>query len=124
MVARRGATAPEAGGAGQRHHNGPVHAAALRFDLHVPESRSLKVKRSAIRPIVDGLRHRYRCSVAETGYQDQWQRAEIGVALVAASDAHLREQIETVERFVAGAPDVEVLDVEVVHVDAEGTLAP
>lgn len=112
------------GGAGHRRHNGPVHAAALRFDLHVPESRSLKAKRAAIRPIVDGLRHRYHCSVAETGHQDRWQRAEIAVALVAASDGHLREQIDTVERFVIAAPDVEVLDVEVVHVDAEGSLAP
>ena len=99
-----------------------MHAAALRFDLHVPESRSLKVKRAAIRPIVDGLRHRLHCSVAETGYQDQWQRAAIAVALVASSDGNLREQIDTVERFVSGAPDVEVLDVEIVHVDAEGTL--
>jgi len=110
------------GGAGHRRHNGGVHAAALRFDLHVPQSRSLKVKRAAIRPIVDGLRHRLHCSVAEVGYQDQWQRAQIAVALVAASDGHLREQIDTVERFVAGAADVEVLDVEVVHVDAEGML--
>lgn len=101
-----------------------MHAAALRFDLHVPESRSLKTKRAAIRPIIDGLRHRFHCSVAETAFQDRWQRAEIGVALVAAADGHLREQIDSVERFVQGAPDVEVLDVEVVHVDAEGTLAP
>jgi uncharacterized protein YlxP (DUF503 family) len=101
-----------------------VHAAALRFDLRVPESRSLKVKRAAIRPIVDGLRHRYHCSVAETAFQDQWQRAEIAVALVAASDGHLRAQIDTVERFVHGAPEVEVLDVEVVHVDPDGVLEP
>jgi uncharacterized protein len=101
-----------------------VHAAALRFDLHVPQSRSLKVKRAAIRPIVDGLRHRFHCSVAETGAQDQWQRSEVAVALVASSHRHLREQMETIERFVRAAPDVEVLDVEVVHLDAEGTLAP
>ena len=120
-----GRSAPrEAGGAGHRRHNGAVHAAALRFDLHVPESRSLKAKRAVIRPIVDGLRHRHHCSVAETGYQDQWQRSEIAVALVAASDGHLRDQIDSVERFVLGSPDIDVLDVEVVHVDAEGTLAP
>ena len=58
-----------------------VHAAAMSFDLHVPESRSLKTKRAAIRPIVDGLRHRFRISVAEVAHQDQWQRAEIAVAI-------------------------------------------
>lgn len=98
---------------------GAVHAAAVRFDLHVPESRSLKVKRAAIRPIVDGLRHRYRLSVAEVGYQDQWQRAEIGVAVVAESDGHLRKVIDEVERFVERAAAIEILDVEVVHIETE-----
>jgi uncharacterized protein YlxP (DUF503 family) len=99
-----------------------MHAAAVRFDLHIPESRSLKVKRAAIRPIVDGLRHRYHVSVAEIDHQDQWQRAEIGVALIAESDGHLRDVLEEVERFVARAADVELLDVEVVHLDDEGVL--
>jgi len=89
----------------------------VRFNLHVPESRSLKVKRAAVRPIVDGLRHRYRLSVAETAFQDQWQRAEVGVAIVASSARHLQEVIDEVDRFVNRAPDVEVLDVDVIHVD-------
>jgi len=89
-----------------------VHAAAVCFDLHVPESRSLKVKRQAIRPIVDGLRHRFKVSVAEVDHQDQWQRASIGVAVVADSQGHLREILDSVERFVDHAAAVEVLDVE------------
>ena len=48
-----------------------MHAAAARFDLHVPDSRSLKAKRAAIRPIVDGLRHRFGVSVAEVDHLDQ-----------------------------------------------------
>jgi hypothetical protein len=88
-----------------------MHAAAVSFDLHIPESRSLKVKRAAIRPIVDGLRHRYRVSVAEVDHQEQWQRAAIGVAVVAASDGHLREILDHVERFVGAASDVELLEI-------------
>jgi uncharacterized protein YlxP (DUF503 family) len=89
-----------------------VHAAAVCFELHVPESRSLKVKRAAIRPIVDGLRHRFKVSVAEVDHQDQWQRSAIGVAVVAESDGHLREILDSVERFVDTAPAVELLEVE------------
>ena len=99
-----------------------MHAAAVRFDLHIPESRSLKVKRAAIRPIVDGLRHRYHLSVAEIGYQDQWQRAELGVAVISESDGHLRDVLDELERLVARAPAVGVLAVEVGHLDDEGTL--
>jgi uncharacterized protein YlxP (DUF503 family) len=89
-----------------------VHAVAVRFDLHVPESRSLKAKRAVIRPVVDGLRHRFKVSVAEVDYQDQWQRCSIGVALVDGSAGHLEEVMASVERFVAAAPDVDLLDVE------------
>jgi uncharacterized protein YlxP (DUF503 family) len=89
-----------------------MHAAALRFELRIPESRSLKTKRAAVRPIVDGLRARFRVAVAEVDHQDTWQRAALGVAAVAESDGHLREVLATVERFVDGAPGVEVLDVE------------
>lgn len=96
-----------------------MHAAAVCFDLRIPESRSLKVKRAAIRPIVDGLRHRFRVSVAEIDHQDQWQRAAIGVAVVAASDGHLRDVLDHVERFVETAPAVEVLDVRTTWMEDE-----
>jgi uncharacterized protein YlxP (DUF503 family) len=97
-----------------------VHAAAVRFDLHVPESRSLKAKRAAVRPIVDGLRHKYRISVAEIDHQDQWQRAVIGVAVVAASEHHLDDVLENVRRFVDTRPDVELLDVATAYLDDSG----
>jgi uncharacterized protein len=96
----------------------------MTFDLHVPESRSLKAKRAAIRPIVDGLRHRFHLSVAEVDHLDQWQRAGIAVAAVAGSDARVREVLDTVERFVAAAPGVELLGTEVAWLDPDGTLQP
>ena len=82
-----------------------VHAAAVCFDLHVPESRSLKTKRAAIRPIVDGLRHKYRLSVAEVDHHDQWQRAAVAVAIVAESDHQLHDVLENVRRYVDTRPD-------------------
>lgn len=96
-----------------------MHAAAVCFDLHVPQSRSLKAKRGAVRPIVDGLRHKYRLSVAEVDHQDQWQRAAIAVAVVAESDGRLRQVLEQVERYVAAAPDVELLDVSTAYLEPE-----
>ena len=89
-----------------------MHAAALRVELWVPDSRSLKTKRAAVRPNVDGLRHRFKVSVAEVDHQDTWQRAAVAVAAVAESDGRLREVLATVERFVHRAGGVEVLRVE------------
>jgi uncharacterized protein YlxP (DUF503 family) len=102
-----------------RRDNGHVHAAAVRFDLHIPQSRSLKVKRAAIRPIIDGLRHRFRVSVAEVDHLDQWQRSAIAVAVVAGSEAQVKEVLASVERFVDTAADVELLDVETAWLESE-----
>ena len=96
-----------------------MHAAAVCFDLHIPQSRSLKAKRATIRPIVDGLRHRFHCSVAEVDHHDQWQRAAIAVAVVGNTESHVREVLDTVERFVFAAPDIELLHVETAWLESE-----
>lgn len=89
-----------------------MHAAALRIDLYLRECRSLKAKRSLVRPVVDGLRRRYRVSVSEVDHQDARQRATIGVAAVAPSHAHLVDVLDEVERFVWSFPEAEVLHIE------------
>ena len=96
-----------------------MHAAAACFDLHVSQSRSLKAKRAAIRPIVDGLRHRFPVSVAEIDHQDQWQRAAIGVAVIGSSESQVRDVLASVERFVVAAADIELLDVETAWLESQ-----
>jgi len=98
---------------------GSVHAAALSFDLHIPASRSLKTKRAAIRPIVDGIRHRFRVSVAEVDHQNTWQRAAIAVAVVGGTESQVRAVLDEIERFVVAQPDIELLDIETAWLESE-----
>ncbi|WP_018253625.1 DUF503 domain-containing protein [Salinispora mooreana] len=81
------------------------------FDLLLPgDSRSLKAKRSYVRPIVAALR-RVEVSAAEMGALALHGRAEIGVAVVSATAAHVREVLDSCERLVAARPEVELLSV-------------
>ena len=89
-----------------------MHAAVVTYDLHIPQSRSLKAKRAAIKPIIEGARHRFAVSVAEVDHQDQWQRAEVAVAAVASSAGQLDDILDSVDRFVWSHPEVEVLSTE------------
>ena len=89
-----------------------MRAAVVRYDLHVPQSRSLKAKRSAIRPLLEGARHRFAVSSAEVGYHDQWQRSEVAFAAVASSSTHLDDILDSVDRFVWSHPEIEVLESE------------
>ncbi len=81
------------------------------FDLLLPgDSRSLKAKRSYVRPIVAALR-RLEVAAAEVGALDLNGRTEIGVAAVAAESAQVSRVLDACERLVAGRPEVEVLGV-------------
>ncbi len=85
-----------------------MHVAVVRIELHIPHSRSLKERRAAVKPVVEGLRQRFSLSVSEVGYQDKWQRALIGLAVVSDSPAHAAQIVATVERWIWTRPDIEV----------------
>ena len=79
------------------------------FDLLLPpDSRSLKAKRSYVRPIIAALR-RFDVAVAEVGLLDLTGRSEIGVATVAAEAAQVTAVLDSCERLVYSRPEVEVL---------------
>jgi len=87
-----------------------VYVGALTLDLLLGDVRSLKQKRSVIRPIVAELQKRFPAvAVAETGDNELYRRAEIGVAVVSATAANCDEVLSACERLVAGRPDIELL---------------
>ena len=86
-----------------------MHASVLVVDLHLPAASSLKDKRAAITPILDGARRRHRVAAAEVDHQDRWQRSELAFASVGSSARQVTEVLDAVERFVWSFPEVEVL---------------
>ena len=66
------------------------------LELGLPHAHDLKAKRRVVRSLVERLHARYRISAAETGSQDSWQHAVIGVALVAASEAEAQRLLDLV----------------------------
>ncbi|SNY14731.1 DUF503 domain-containing protein [Paractinoplanes atraurantiacus] len=82
------------------------------FDLLLPgDSRSLKQKRSYVRPILAMLK-KYEVSAAEVGMHDLHGRAQLGVAVVAAEPSQARAVIDTCENQMAGRPEIELLSVK------------
>jgi uncharacterized protein YlxP (DUF503 family) len=86
-----------------------VYTGTAVFDLLLPpDSRSLKAKRSYVRPIVAAL-HRFEVAAAEVGLMELHGRSEIGIAVVAADAAHVGEVLDSCERLMYGRPEIEVL---------------
>jgi hypothetical protein len=62
-----------------------------------------------IKTLANGIRSTFDVAVAETGYHDKWQRAELGVAAVGSEGYHLRKVLHSVQRFVERWSEVEVI---------------
>jgi hypothetical protein len=87
-----------------------MYVAALTLDVLLGDVRSLKQKRSVVKPLVAELRRRHPVvSVAETGHLGLHRRAEIGVAVVSATASHAAEVLTQCERLVAVHPEIELL---------------
>ena len=87
-----------------------MYVGALTLDVLLGDVRSLKQKRSVVRPLIAEVHRRFPgIAVGETGHLDLHRRAEIGIAVVSSTAANAREVLDACERFVAGRPEIELL---------------
>ncbi len=83
----------------------------IEFDLLLGDIRSLKEKRSVLRPLIAELSRRTEAAAAEVGEHDLHRRAAVGVSVVAADSAHVRDVLDHAERLVADRPELTLLSV-------------
>jgi uncharacterized protein len=87
-----------------------VYVGALTIDVLLGDVRSLKQKRSVVRPLIAEVHRKFPgVAVGETGHLDLHRRAEIGIAVVSSTASNAREVLDACERFVAERPEIEVL---------------
>ena len=89
-----------------------MYAASLRVELRARQCRSLKDKRTVIKPIVEGARRRFQVAAAEVAHQNSHQLATLGFSAVGGSAGHVAEVLDHVERFVWSFPEIEVLEAQ------------
>lgn len=68
--------------------------------IEIPESHSLKEKRSTVRPIIKRVQTRFNVSIAEIDHLESWQVAGVGIVCVSNSRRHAEEMLQTVVSFV------------------------
>ncbi len=74
--------------------------AAALIELSVPDSGTIKARRSLAKAVKDRLCKRFNLSVAEVGDPDDRQSVCIGCVMVGIDPRHLRNAMEKVVRYV------------------------
>jgi uncharacterized protein len=84
------------------------------WQLHLEGCHSLKEKRGVLKPLTAALRRQLNVSVAETGAQDLWQRAEVACAAVGSDRRVVEETLRAADRIVEEADGVRIMDTAMV----------
>jgi hypothetical protein len=87
-----------------------MYVGVVRIELHLPACTSLKDKRSIVRGLKDRIRARLSAAVAEVDYQDLWQRAALGVAVVSGESHQVTELLQSLRRIVDATLGAELID--------------
>jgi uncharacterized protein len=82
---------------------------AVRLELELPFSSSLKEKRQTLRSLKDRLR-RKNVSVVEADHQNLWQRATLEFALAAVDRRAVEEKREEVRRILLYYEELAILE--------------
>lgn len=94
-----------------------MYAAALRVELRIRDAHSLKEKRNVVKSVSSHVARTFGVAVAEVDHQELWNRATLGIAAVAPQSSQLDRILHTVERHLRDRRDVELLAVEVNHLE-------
>jgi uncharacterized protein YlxP (DUF503 family) len=89
---------------------------SLTLDLFLPETHSLKAKRSVVKSVLQRLRNEFNVATAEVGEQDRWQIARLGVVCVSSDSGYAQAQLQAVVEWIyEHRPDVQVsrADIEI-----------
>jgi uncharacterized protein YlxP (DUF503 family) len=74
----------------------------------VLSSTSLKEKRFVLNSIRDKVKKKFNVSISELGYQDKWQRAQIGIATISNEHSHVEKSLQKVFYFLDQSDDYEI----------------
>ena len=94
-----------------------MYAAAVRLELRIPGVRSLKAKRRVVKGLSSMLTGKFPVAVSEVDHQDHWQRATLGVAMVAPQGGRLERLIHGVQRSMLDHDEVELLEMGVSYME-------
>lgn len=82
----------------------------MHMDFIIPGAQSLKDKRRVLKSLKERLRNRFNCSVAETEFQDLWQRGRLTLCVVSNDSRHANTQLNEIVRFAAADRSAGLVD--------------
>ena len=72
----------------------------MEIDLFAEPFHSLKEKRRLLSSLKERLKHKFNVAVAESDYQDLWQKAQLSVVTLGPGRVVLESTFQQIEDFI------------------------
>ena len=83
----------------------------LTLHLQLPGCKSLKEKRSRLKPLITRLHREFNISVAELSRQDVWDEATLGCVMISNDHKFSESSLQTVIHWLnKNWPDITLVD--------------
>jgi uncharacterized protein YlxP (DUF503 family) len=83
----------------------------LTLQIQLPGCKSLKEKRSRLKPLISRLHREFNISVAELDRMDSWDEATLGCALISNNHQYSESSLQIVVHWLGkNWPDVTLVD--------------
>jgi hypothetical protein len=83
----------------------------LTLQVQLPGCKSLKEKRSRLKPLIARIHKEFNVSAAELAQQDDWDSATIGCALISNNSQQIFSFLQSIVHWLSkNWPDIELVD--------------
>lgn len=80
----------------------------LEVECIIYEAQSLKQKRSTVKSIIDRTRRNFNVSIAETAFQNVWQRTKFVAAMVTNEYQHGEKVLQQVLKLIDQTHELDI----------------
>ena len=83
---------------------------AMTIELFIHDSHSLKGKRKIVKSMIGKVKSKFNVAIAEVGFNDKWQRIELGVSTVGNDRRHINSSLDNVLSFLESLYLADIID--------------
>jgi uncharacterized protein YlxP (DUF503 family) len=88
-----------------------MHVGTLTLEIRIPGCRSLKEKRSHLKPILAGLHKNFNISASEIDQNDHHQFSVLACALVSNDARHVQKLLAKIPDWIESRyPGIQIID--------------
>lgn len=93
--------------------DGKLFVGVARLEIHIPEARSLKAKRSVTRRLVERVRSRHQVLAVEAEHQDLYQRSGLAFCAMSTDPVDVEARLQRVRNTIDEIWDGPILGWEI-----------